>query len=836
MAFIKQRPEASVGPHGVYERRDDLQALLDETRAVTADGELRIVEVRGEAGIGKTRFLQELAASLSSSDDGRTYVGIGRATATSTLTSPFQPFRGAVEDLLRRSAPRGRGPLRAALESVKSNFPEIVASAPVIGQAAKATVLVAGGYRAERRGEDSSTPDLARQFLSFFAGLAAEAPLVVMLDDMQWGDQSSVDLLFETAEGLARLPVTLVVAYRPDDLERAAGSHPLSITLERLRRYRKVSGTLSLARLGREGVRQMVGDILGHEPTEHLAAWLLDKSNGNPFFAEEFIALLSDKNVIEVADNRSFVAPSALARLQALPPTVAAVVGERLALIGRNSMEYRALQVAAIVGNPFEVDAIAEVGEMHLAVAAEALRQACQRFGLIRPVPDGDGYVFFHGLVDEYLENELRESDVHDFRRLHLNAGGRLRHEPDAAPIDARRAIAFHYHAAEAHALAAPACLEAAEDALTMSALNEALGAAKWSAIHAEAITDAKSRLRALLLQGSVLQQLRNVHEAVEVLEDAASSADDDGGVSDEHRSALMLELAKAYRMERRWDDARRSLKRADQTVPSQSSELRAAIGLLTGEVDLCGQPRRLEHALHALEAATHQVRQQRTRGSVLGHLALVRLALDDIEGCERALSDAQHSADESLNPASLFETALWEAHVSLACVELERAGAAVRRMAHLASEHGIGDTDVHRYRGRVRALAGAHEEAAEAYGRFLAADLSLAALVPSARSWVLTHVELQTAELLALRGEPEAAAFLLALSVFVRDGELGSDASELSLYLEALTSALNRGVQLGLPTTDLARPYALDQAAASAFYFYMDDLAHFRTRHGFQR
>jgi DNA-binding CsgD family transcriptional regulator/tetratricopeptide (TPR) repeat protein len=239
----------------------ELRAALDAVRS----GGNRTIVIAGEAGIGKTRLLDE----LTSHADGVTVL-TGQCADEGSGPLPYGGLTGLLHGIVRTIGPEAAvaaaGPAAGALSAVA---PQLVASQLV------APASDAGADR---------IPEILADLLG---GLAAERPLVVVIEDLHWSD----DVTRAVALRLARTTppgLLLLLTYRSDDVGRA---HPLRTVMAELDRAR-LTTRLDLTRLGETEVREMAQDLLSVGLDAEALADLADRSEGVPFYVEELVGFL----------------------------------------------------------------------------------------------------------------------------------------------------------------------------------------------------------------------------------------------------------------------------------------------------------------------------------------------------------------------------------------------------------------------------------------------------------------------------------------------------------------------------------------------------------------
>ena len=250
------------------DRRKELSAI-EAALARTRDGSGSVVFVGGDAGIGKSRLISELAGCVER--DGMT-VAIGECLPLRDGKLPYAPIAGAVRSLV---AQREGSELDATLRSVREELSVLLPELPS-GPDGAASPPVGAGSQAR----------LFEQLLALLASAARARPLVLVAEDFQWADRSTCDFFSFLIRAARHEPIALIISYRSDELRRG---HPLRhcmLELERSGRAIRVE----LAPFTRAELREQVAAILDESPPAALVDRLLERSEGNPFFAEELLA------------------------------------------------------------------------------------------------------------------------------------------------------------------------------------------------------------------------------------------------------------------------------------------------------------------------------------------------------------------------------------------------------------------------------------------------------------------------------------------------------------------------------------------------------------------
>ncbi|MGW4500348.1 helix-turn-helix transcriptional regulator [Micromonospora sp. NPDC004336] len=381
-------------------------ALLDEV----AQGHTAAVFLTGESGVGKTRLLREVSARL-------------RDAGARVLT-------GSCLDIGDAS------PLHPLLQALRRLDAELTGSHARTSSAVRGLLQM---FADETAGPDGAGALLER--VSRGLHLIAEGrPLVLVLDDLQWVDRSTRQLLLYLLAGLGDLQLSVLAAVRAESLQ---GAHPLRRVLTELRRLRSVR-VLDLGPLDRAGTDRLAAAVVGRPLTPEAAELVWQRSGGNPFVVEELA-----RDLREGRDGLSDTLREIfLARVDALPQPAHAVVHA----------------VAAGV-EPVEHWLLARVTRLPEDELIEAVRAAVAHRLLVGA---DEGYRLRHRLVAEVLEHELLPAERAALHRRYAEA-------LTSAPAELHQArLAHHWRLAGEPGRALPAAMAAAREAERLHGWAEA--------------------------------------------------------------------------------------------------------------------------------------------------------------------------------------------------------------------------------------------------------------------------------------------------------------------------------------------------------------------------
>ncbi|WP_433829093.1 helix-turn-helix transcriptional regulator [Actinoplanes sp. CA-015351] len=397
-------------------READL-AVLHEALKRVRGAEPSAVLVGGEAGVGKTRLVEEFCRSLG---DEPVRILHGQCLELGEEGLPFAPFAAALRELARRE---GRG----VFDGRETEFARLL---PELGPPLDLAEA--------RRGH------LFELVGALFARLAEERPLILEIEDLHWADRSTRDLIGYLLRSVRVRRLLLIATYRTDELHRG---HPLRPFLAELDRVRGVQ-RLEVDRLDRDGTAELLGHLLGLEPDPLTVDAVCERAQGIPFFIEQF-------------------ASSADPRCGDIPETLRDLLLSRVDLLPDDAQ--RVLRVAAVGGTKFGHELLAQVAGVDEAALESALR-ATVTAQLIVFDPAG-GYEFRHALVREAVHDDLLPGE---HARLHARYAEVVEASPHlVAPDRAPAEIAHHWHAAHDHPRALVAARRAADAASSRYAYAE---------------------------------------------------------------------------------------------------------------------------------------------------------------------------------------------------------------------------------------------------------------------------------------------------------------------------------------------------------------------------
>ena len=376
-------PELSYLPadRSAFVGRSAEREQLRRAWARTDDGERQLALVAGEPGIGKSRLASELALDVF--DDGA-FVLWGRCSEEAL--TPYQPFVQALRHYFANCDP---DELHGAAAS------HAAALARLLPELADRVSVSEGPSELE---SETERYRLFAAIAALLAHVADEAPLLLILDDLQWADQGTLQLLRMLLLDPRPAPMLVLGTFRDSEVPR---THPLAQLYADVLRDRPVE-LVELAGLDVNEAAGLVGSLLGWTPPADVARTLQGETEGNPFFLEEVVRHLAELGAVSDTGKLRRLCES-VAEL-GVPRRVKELVARRVQRLSAGVAE--ALMVASVLGAQFRLDELAGVlGETDARVVA-LLDEALDARLLVELPARVGGYGFSHVLIQQALYEE----------------------------------------------------------------------------------------------------------------------------------------------------------------------------------------------------------------------------------------------------------------------------------------------------------------------------------------------------------------------------------------------------------------------------------------------
>lgn len=559
-------------------RHDEVAALRAWARRA-ADGIPRVGLVLGELGIGKSRLLAEARTELSAEGFRVAAGGCVDIPGVDQAHLPFGPFLEAMRELPDAVRPSRSPAPRAWLEGERSG---------------------AAGPASDR------VQDRFDRFFEAVTGVTAVQPLLILVEDLQWADRSSLALLVHLARNLSRERLLVLVSVRmAGDLpeSRPGSAAAVLAALDHLRRLPQVE-VLELDRLGAPDVRALVEAASPVPRSRSAVDAIVARAEGNALVATEL-----SRHADPEGGN--------------IPSSLSAAVRDRLRDCPAPAL--LALRAAAVLGRDVDQELLVElIGTATPELAGPAVPatvDAASGTGLL--LPQGHGYRFRHG-VDRDVVYE--HTPLARRRALHAAAAAALeaRVRPWELRADSRAEIAEHWVRSGQRATACRSCLDAARAAVRLDAYPEAVthfekGLMLWPP------PDAGSRAAVLIEAAEAARWANRLSQARGFLADAVDAA-----TTPEERARAWERLAWVRRVEGSHTHD------ADQALPALGGDQTSAAAAHTlatyaAALVLARHPDTRERAEQAI-AAARASGEAEPLASALITLGCVKVHFGDVE------------------------------------------------------------------------------------------------------------------------------------------------------------------------------------------------------------
>jgi DNA-binding CsgD family transcriptional regulator/tetratricopeptide (TPR) repeat protein len=365
-------PARSVIQSPVLVGRDELLAECEQRLSQAAAGVGRLLFLAGEAGIGKTRLLGAIAQRASASG-----FAVVRAAA---FPGDVQSVAGLLLELASGLMPAHEPTLGNLGRSLSSRVRAIPADA--------------GDAHHRRR---LLVQDLADLLVSAEPGM----PVLMILEDLHWADELSLDVLGHLAARVAARPMLVAGAYRSDELYLALPMRELRARLL----GQRLAEEIRLPRLDLDQTAAMTSAVLGRPVPAQLVAAIHERSDGIPLHVEEFLAAIEEASVTPHS--------GAAVQAAAVPDTLSDAVLSRAQHLTTRTR--RVASAAAVIGRSFDFDLLTAVTDAGPDEVAAGLRQLQDAY-LVLPGADAVSYDFRHALIRDAL---YADTDLPARRRLH---------------------------------------------------------------------------------------------------------------------------------------------------------------------------------------------------------------------------------------------------------------------------------------------------------------------------------------------------------------------------------------------------------------------------------
>jgi predicted ATPase len=400
----------------------ELKGHLEDS--ISAQG--RLVFVIGEAGIGKSRLISELVEDVESENIMTLF---GRCLYDEN-TEPYLPFIDAFGEYISGRKRKDDSyssddsqttedfysmGLVGIAESTPLAFDPLHSSSDAQGDLVPIGLLPIGdedlGVHPSKIREINLQQERTRLFESLSQlvnDISEDKPLLVILEDLQWADDGSLQLLHYLARNIQNSRVMIICSYRPEEIENIKGEvHPLSKTLRRMR-PEKLFFEIVLERFDEQSTASMIESLLKIQNIpEAFTRRLYGESEGNPFFVEEVVKSLINEGLINPSDyswDKKFD-PSKIH----IPSTIRDVIGRRMDRLDEKTRGI--LSYASVIGNKFTFETLHKLSDLNEEALVDSI-DALIAANIIHEdkASIDEVYRFDHTQIREVIYNSMSRS------------------------------------------------------------------------------------------------------------------------------------------------------------------------------------------------------------------------------------------------------------------------------------------------------------------------------------------------------------------------------------------------------------------------------------------
>lgn len=704
-------------------REAELSQLNDHVTA-SSGGRGRVVLVSGEAGIGKTSLVDRFLASTAARYPE---VSIARGECSERFGhgEAYLPFVEALGLLLSRDQETSvRDKVATILLETAPSWLEAI---PAVGMALAASYQTAQAVREQFGGRASqvTAPDrehVLQEYTGVLTRLSQESPILLFVDDLQWSDVASVDLLVHLSRRIGSSRILIVGTYRPSDVAvgRDGRPHPLQKATLDMHRY-NACHEIALDRLAREECAALIAAQFPHNDfPSSLLGLLFEHSEGNALFVTEMLRLLREAGLVEARDGTWRLARQVVDL--PIPRSVESIVVMRIDRLEADLR--RALRYASAEGERFLSTVLAHVAEVdelaleeRLAVVERVHRLISSRGELEIGRELATVYHFTHILFQDELYSRLQPKER---ALVHRRTGLALEELYGDKAGQIASELALHFDEGRAYEKALKYSLLAAQAAQRLFAAREAIDhyeraqrlmnrVGAGASEHQLTIEEGLGDMRAVLAQHD--EALGHYERGRELLARVPEASERLAGLC--RKSAMLYERKGEYETAFRWLE--RGLGSVEDNSALEIARIRlAGAGIYSRQgkhrkaMDWCTEALELAQRGNGQEEVAHATSLLST---VHWHLGCIP---EMIECAERSLLLHEKMGDLAGQAKTLH-------NLGIACTESGKWSAALRHFGHaieledrLGDVHGVAKTTnslgiLMLHRGELSAAASAY-------------------------------------------------------------------------------------------------------------------------------
>ncbi|SFK29775.1 ATP-binding protein [Methylocapsa palsarum] len=403
---------------------------LDEYFELAVAGDRQLAFITGEAGIGKTTFLEMF---VERKVQARPVLLWCRCVEHFGTDEAFLPLIEALQDHCRGAGGPG---LVKTLRLIAPTW------------LAQLTGFLEPNDRADLQNEifGATRERMLREFCELVEFLSLERPWLIIIEDLHWSDYATLDVLSLFAQRQQRSAALVLATYRPVDV--VVGGHPALTVHQELQIHGRCT-ELALEKLSLAEVRQYLGQRFGDVNLgETVAEQIYARTGGQPLFVVSLVDYFVAQGEIREVDGKWRLAPDGLVSQDCIPHDLRAMIGRQLDRL--DPVEQRALEAASAAGAEFSAALVAGALESDALDVEQVFERLARKGQVIAQAgvaewPDGTvagHYSFLHALFQEVLSQRLAPGQK---VRLHRRLGERLEIGYGARTAEVASLLAIHF-------------------------------------------------------------------------------------------------------------------------------------------------------------------------------------------------------------------------------------------------------------------------------------------------------------------------------------------------------------------------------------------------------
>ncbi|MFA5116665.1 MAG: AAA family ATPase, partial [Candidatus Omnitrophota bacterium] len=396
-------------------RSDKLMQLSFSTRLIGRDKELDLLDsaldqtkqdkgalcfVFGEPGIGKSRLVDELRGQIH----GLGGIFCGGKCYQYEFRTPYKVFAESldayIEKVKRLSHEEQQFHIKRIKDALGELGGEVVKIAPAIVD------LIGPQPKLVELDPDKEKIRFLITVTNFITALASKtSPLLMFLDDLQWADDGSLEILERVAEKLQNCAILLIVSYRDTEVDQ---SHPLAQLTKKLKERNIAFSDIPVKPFTVKDTGQMIGQILmeKEEDVSLLAASLYDRAKGNPFFTLELLHTLVDSNIVYLKNNH-YICDLGKLKNANLPSSIVDAVLKRVEDLFESSLQ--TLSYASVMGKEVNFEMLIELTRSPFEQVLNSIEDGIRNQLLYRDLTGRESIFFMHDRIREAFYQRIPE-------------------------------------------------------------------------------------------------------------------------------------------------------------------------------------------------------------------------------------------------------------------------------------------------------------------------------------------------------------------------------------------------------------------------------------------